>query len=104
MQPIPNPQHSAVINCSIPVQLIDQFPAAVVVINCPPLRGTINRLPPGRTYWPPSLPKTTPRSLAAILGYAEAEPIESITGKKRHRLTTAKSRVLSGGGANVLYF
>ena len=29
------------VNCSIPVQLIDQLPMAVVVINCPPLRGQL---------------------------------------------------------------
>jgi hypothetical protein len=34
-----------VINCPIPVQLIDQLLMAVVMINCPPYRGAIDRLP-----------------------------------------------------------
>ena len=104
MQPTPALQLSTAVNWSIAGQLIDQFPAAVVVINCPPFRGTIDRLPPSQPHWPRPCQYPATRSLAAVLGYAVAEPIESITGKKRHRLTTAKSRVLSGGGANVLYF
>jgi len=46
MQPTRKLLLSAVVNWSISRQLIDQFPAAVVVINCPPFRGTIDRLPP----------------------------------------------------------
>jgi hypothetical protein len=104
MYPIPKPQLSPVVNWSIHDHLNDQFPAAVVVINCPPFRGTIDRLPPSQPYWPRPLPTPTGRSLAAVLGYAVAERAESITRQKRHRLTTAKSRASSGGGANVLYF
>jgi hypothetical protein len=103
MQPIPNPQHSAVINCSIPVQLIDEFPTAVVVINCPPLRGQLIACRPHHPHSPHTLPAAGPRSPIAILGYAVAKPAESITRQKRHRLTTAKPGVVSVGGANVLY-
>ena len=35
----PRTRESMVVNWSIPVQLIDQLPMAVVVVNCPPLRG-----------------------------------------------------------------
>jgi hypothetical protein len=41
---------------------------------------------------------------AAVLGYDVAEPIESFTRLKRHRLTAAKPRVLTTGGADVLHF
>jgi hypothetical protein len=51
MQPISNPQPSVVVKWSIPGQLIDQFPAAVVVINSLPLRGRIGRLPPSHLHW-----------------------------------------------------
>jgi hypothetical protein len=104
MKPAPKMPHSAVVNWSIAVQLIDQFPAAGVVINCPPFRGTNNRLPPDRTYWPPPLPIPTGRSLTAALGYVVAKPMESITGKKRHRLTATKLGVLPTGDADVLHF
>jgi hypothetical protein len=104
MHPIPKPQLSPLVNWSIHDHLNDQFPAAVVVINCPPFRGTIDRLPPSKLHWPRALPVPTRRLPAAALGYAVAERAESITRQKRHRLTTAKSRALSGGGANVLYF
>jgi hypothetical protein len=30
-----------VVNCSIPVQLIEQLPKPAVVINCPPLGGAL---------------------------------------------------------------
>ena len=39
-----------VVNCSIPVQLIDQLPMAVVVINCPPLRGQLIDCHPHRLH------------------------------------------------------
>jgi hypothetical protein len=104
MHPIPKPQLSPVVNWSIHDHLNDQFPAAVVVINSSPFRGRIDRLPPSQRHWPRPCQYPATRSLAAVLGYAVAERAESITRQKRHRLTTAKSRALSGGGANVLYF
>ena len=103
MQPTRKLLLSAVVNWSISRQLIDQFPAAVVVINCPPFRGTIDRLPPSQPHWPRPCQYPATRSLAAALGYVVAERAESITRQKRHRLTAAKSRALSGGGTNVLY-
>jgi hypothetical protein len=90
MQPMPKLQPSAVVNWSIPGQLIDQFPAAMVVINSLPFRERIDRLPPSQLHWALALPIPTERSSAALLGYAVAKPMESITGLKRHRLTTAK--------------
>ena len=94
---------SAVVNWSIPGQLIDQFPAAVVVINCPPFRGTIDRLPPSQPQWPHACRYLTGRSLAAVLSYVLATPAESITRQKRHGLTTTKLGVQSEGGTNVFY-
>jgi hypothetical protein len=44
MQPAPKRPRSSVVNWSIPGQLVDQFPMAAVVVNCPPLGG-IDRLP-----------------------------------------------------------
>src|ERR1700722_1552995 len=101
MHPIPKPQLSPVVNWSIPGRLIDQFPAAVVVINCPPFRGTIDRLPPSQRQWPHACRYPTGRSRGAVLGYDGAKPAESITRQKRHGLTTAKLRVASLGAGNV---
>jgi hypothetical protein len=98
MRPKPHTQPSAMVNWSIPLQLIDQFPTAGVVINCPPFRGTINHLPPDRTYWPRPLPRPTERSRAAVISYVLATPAKSITRQKRHGLTTAKLRVSAVGG------
>jgi hypothetical protein len=53
-----------------------------------------------RPHWPQLLPPAS-RSLAAVLGYAEAEPMECITRQKRHGLTTMKLGVSSAGGGNV---
>jgi hypothetical protein len=103
MRLIPKPQPSPVVNWSIPRQLIDQFPAAVVVINCPPFRGTIDRLPPSQRHWALSLPMRIERPPAAVLGYAVAEPVESINRQKRHRLTKSKRRVSALGEPHVIY-
>ena len=103
MQPIPKLQPSAVVNWSIPGQLIDQFPAAVVVINSLPLRGRIDRLPPSQRHRPQPVPIPTARSRAAVVSYALATPAESITRQKHHGLTTAKLRVSSVGGGNVFH-
>ena len=35
-----------VVNWSIPVQLIDQLPMAVVVVNCPPFKGALTACHP----------------------------------------------------------
>ena len=103
MQPTPALQLSAAVNWSIPGQWIDQFPAALVVINSLPFRGRIDRLPPSQPRRRHTLPSPTARSLPAILGYAVAEPVESIIRLKRHRLTTAQVRVSPAGGADVLH-
>jgi len=99
MQPAPKPQRSAVVNWSIHGQLIDQFPAAVVVVNWPPFRGPLTACRHG-PHCPQLLPPAS-RSLAAVLGYAEAEPMERITRQKRHGLITMKLGVPSAGGGNV---
>jgi hypothetical protein len=95
---------NAVVNWSIPGQLIDQIPAAVVVVNGPPLRGPLITCRPTRRQSPRPLPAIISQSLATALGYAVTEPAESITRLKRHRLTAAKPRVLTTGGADVLHF
>lgn len=101
MQPVTCPPPEAVVNWSIHGQLIDQFPAAVVVVNRPPFRGLLITCRPDRPNWTRPLP--SPSSFPpAALGYAVAEPVESITRQKRHRSTTAKPRVSTAGGANVL--
>jgi hypothetical protein len=102
MEPAQKLRPSAVVNWSIPVQLIDQFPAAVVVINCPPFRGTNDHLPPLPPHWPRPCRYTSGRSSPAVLGYAVAEPDESITGRKRHGLINANSGFSSVGGGNVI--
>jgi hypothetical protein len=103
MQSILNPHDRAVFNWSIPGQLMDQFAAAVVVINSLPFRGRIDRLPPSQLHWLLPLPIATGSLPAAAVGYDVAEPIESITSEKRHRLSPAKARVLSRGGTDVLH-
>jgi hypothetical protein len=103
MQPTPALQLSTAVNWSIAGQLIDQFPAAVVVINSLPFRGRIDRLPPSPPHWLPRVPTPTARSRSAAVGYAVAEPVESITRLKRHELTSGKLRVLPIGGTDVLH-
>jgi hypothetical protein len=100
MQPAPNRQRSAVVNWSIAGQLINQFPAAVVVVNWPPFRGPLTACR-HRSHWPQVLPPAS-RSSNAVVGYAEAEPMECITRQKRHGLTTMKLVVPSAGGGNVV--
>jgi hypothetical protein len=102
MQPIPKSLPSPVVNWSIPGQLIGQLPAAVVVVNCPPFRGALTACRPHHLHWPQSLPTDIASSHAAAPRYAVVERAELITRQKRHRLTTAKPRVASVGGANVL--
>jgi hypothetical protein len=101
MQPVPKRQRNAVVNWSMPGQLIDQFPAAVVVVNGPPFRGPLTACRHRHPHWPQLLPPAS-RSPTAVLGYAEAEPMERITRRTRHRLTTAKREVPSLGGTNVV--
>src|SRR5262249_4728902 len=103
MQPTANLQHSSVANWSIPVQLIDQFAAAVVVINSLPFRGRIDRLPLSQSHLLQPLRRMSTSPLAAVFGYAVAEPLESINRAKRHELTTVKLRVSPAGGADVLH-
>ena len=102
MQPAPKPQRSAVVNWSIHGQLIDQFPAAVVVVNWPPFRGPLTACRHRHPHWPHPVPTALQKSPAAVLGYAEAEPMECITRQKRHGLTTMKLVVPSAGGGNVV--
>jgi hypothetical protein len=104
MQPPPRTQPSAVVNWSIRGQLIDQFYTAVVVVNGPPFKGAIDHPPRSAASFPPPVPPATQTSPAAVIGYAVAERAEPITDQKRHRLTTAKPRVLTTGGADVLHF
>jgi hypothetical protein len=103
MQPIPARQLSAAVNWSIPGQLIDQFPAAMVVINSLPFRGRIDRLPPSQPHRPQPLPKLTGSAHPAVLSYAFATPAESTTRQKRHGVKTAKLRVPSVGGGDVFH-
>ena len=103
MHPIPKPQPSPVVNWSIPDQLIDQFPAAVVVINSSPFRGRIDRLPPSQPHQLRLVPAPTARLRPAVLGYAVSESVESITRLKRHELASGKLWVLSVGGNDVLH-
>jgi hypothetical protein len=103
MQPTSNLQPSVVVNWSIPGQLIDQFPAAVMVINSLPFRGRIDRLPPSQPQRPQPLPIPTARSVAAVISYVLATPAESITRQKRHGLTTAELGVSSVGGGHVFH-
>jgi hypothetical protein len=93
MQPTPALQLSAAVNWPIPDQWIDQFPAAVVVINSLPFRGRIDRLPPFQPALAEPLPTPTGRSCSAVVSYALATTADSTTPQKRHKLTTAKLRV-----------
>jgi hypothetical protein len=91
----PMPQPSPVVNWSIPNQLIDQFPAAVVVINSLPFRGRIDRLPPSQPHRQHRR-QTSKRGVhAAVVSYVLATPAESTAQKKRHGLMIAE---LSGLG------
>lgn len=102
MQPIPNRQTSPAVNWSIPGQSIDQFPAAVVVLNGPPFRGPLIACRPCQLHCPHPLPTPTGRLPAAVLGYAVAKPLELIARQKRHGSTTANAGASSAGGANVV--
>jgi hypothetical protein len=55
MQPTPRTQPSPGVNWSIPGQLIDQFPTAVVVVNGPPFRGPLITCHPHPSYSPPGM-------------------------------------------------
>jgi hypothetical protein len=103
MQPAPKRQLSAVVNWLIAGQLIDQFPAAVVVVNWPPFRGPLTACRHRHPHWPHPVPTALQKSPAAVLGYAEAEPMERTTRQKRHGLTTMKLGVSSTGDINVLH-
>jgi hypothetical protein len=103
MQPTPRTKPSAVVNWSISDQLIDQFHTAVVVVNGPPIKGPLITCRPRQPHWPQPLSTANQRSHAAVLSYALATLAKSITRKKRHRLTTARSGDVSVGGANVLH-
>jgi hypothetical protein len=102
MQPSLMRQHSPVVNWSIPGQLIDQFPAAVVVVNGPPLRGPLITCRPHLPKCPRAQPIATTRCRGADLGYAIAERAESIIRRKRHGSTAADPNTLSVGDSNVL--
>jgi hypothetical protein len=91
----------AVINWSIPGQLVDQFPAAVVVVKWPPFRGPLITCRPRHRYCPP-MPIVATRWRGADLGYAIAERAESIIRQKRHGSTAAGPNTLLIGDSNVL--
>ncbi|MGY3578920.1 hypothetical protein ACVMB1_006124 [Bradyrhizobium sp. USDA 4504] len=67
-----------------------------------PLRGPLTAYRPHHAHWPRSLPTKIARSLPAVVGYAVLALAEGITRPKRHKLTAAKPRTVSVGGANVL--
>jgi hypothetical protein len=87
MRPAPKRQRSSVVNWSIPGQLIDQSPAAVVVVNWPPFRGPLITRRHCHPHWPHLVPTLLPRSPTAVLGYAGALQKECIGRRKRHRST-----------------
>jgi hypothetical protein len=93
MQPAPKRQPNMVVNWSIPGQLIDQFPAAVVVINGPPLRGPLITCRHRHLHWPHTPADNIARSPTAVLGYAGVLQTECIARRKRHRSTFAKTTV-----------
>jgi hypothetical protein len=93
MQPAPKRQRSAVVNWSIPGQSIDQFPAAVVVVNWPPFRGPLITCRHRHPHWPHPVPTILQRSHAAVLGYAGVLETKCIDRRKRHRSTLAKTTV-----------
>jgi hypothetical protein len=91
------------VNWPIPGQLIDQFPAAVVVVNGPPLKGAIDHLPPSLTSIPtpaaaghPKVARCRPWLRCSRARRAHYPPEAS-------RIDHREAGVLSVGGANVLY-
>jgi len=103
MQPTSRTQLRAEVNWSIRGQLIDQFRTAVVVVNGPPYRGPLITRRSHRPALAAALPTAARTPRAAVLGYAATKREECITRLKRHGLTTAKPRVSSVGGDNVLH-
>ena len=98
MHPTSKRQGNMVVNWSIPGQLIDQFPAAVVVVNWPPFRGPLTACRHRHPHWPHPLPSTT----AAVLGYARVLRTECIARRKRHRSTGTGRRFSLIGDVDVV--
>jgi hypothetical protein len=98
MRPAPNRQRSVVVNWSIAGQLINQFPAAVVVVNWPPFRGPLTACRHRHPHWPHPPPSTT----AAVLGYARVLRTECIDRRKRHRSTVTGRRFSLMGDVDVV--
>jgi len=102
MQPAPKPQRSAVVNWSIHGQLIDQFPAAVVVVNWPPFRGPLTACRHRHPHWPHPVPTALQRSPTAVFGYARVLRTECIARRKRHRSTVTGRRFSLIGDVDVV--
>jgi hypothetical protein len=102
MQPRVKSSASLATNWLMTGQLIDQFPAAVVVVNGPPFRGPLITCRPRHRYWPHLLPAAIARPRAAVVGYAVLVPAERIARQKRHGSTAAELDVFLLGGTNVI--
>ena len=97
MQPIPKSQLRDAGNWSIPDQLIDQFPAAVVVVNCPPFRGALMTCRARHRNCTRALPRALTQ---AAICYGVSDSAERIDHENCSRSTRAKPRGLLMGGAH----
>jgi hypothetical protein len=103
MQPTQNAPPSPVVNWSILGQLIDQLPAAVVVVNGPPFRGPLITRRQHHLHWPRHMQTKVARwPAAAVVGYAVVAPTGRINHRARHRSTTMRVGVSLLGGMNVV--
>lgn len=99
MQPTQNTPPSPVVNWSILGQLIDQLPAAVVVVN----RGPLITCRPHHLHWPRHVPTKVARwSAVAAVGYAVVAATGRINRRARYRSTTMRVGVSLLGGMNVV--
>jgi hypothetical protein len=96
MQPTPQSRPRPSVNWSILGQLIDQLPAAVVVVNGPPFRGPLitcrHRLP--------VLPHTA--SPPAVQCYGVTESTPRIDRQNCSESTSGLPRLFTQGDANGL--
>jgi hypothetical protein len=100
MQPIPQSRPRLAVNRSFLGQLIDQLPAAVVVVNGPPFRGPLITC---RHRLPISPPATSPtNSLSAVQCYGVRESTPRIDRQGRSGSTRVAPRISAHGDANGL--
>jgi hypothetical protein len=100
MPPVTSLPLEPAVNWAMSGELIDQFPAAVVVVNCPPFRGALITCRHRRCKWTHALPARAPAPAAVCYRVAESAP--RIDRQNCSGSTRVAPRISAHGDANGL--